>query len=175
MTVPHLPTPLLRSRREWLADTLPWLGAGMAVAALPSVVRAAAPQGTAVEMWKDPSCGCCQDWVEHMQENGFSVTVHATGNAAVRARLGLPQRLGSCHTALVGGYLLEGHVPAADVKKLLKEKPKALGLTVPGMPVGSPGMDGPEYKGRKDAYDVLLVSKNLMNKDVSTSVFTSYR
>ena len=66
-------------------------------------------------------------------------------------------------------------MPAADVHKLLKEKPKALGLTVPGMPVGSPGMDGPEYKGRKDAYDVLLVTKNLMNKDVSTRVFTSYR
>ena len=94
---------------------------------------------------------------------------------AVRARLGLPQRLGSCHTALVGGYLLEGHVPAADVKKLLKERPQALGLTVPGMPVGSPGMDGPEYKGRKDAYDVLLVTRNLMNSDVSTRVFTSYR
>lgn len=119
--------------------------------------------------------GPCQDWIDHMQANGFKVTVHETGNAAVRAKLGLPQRLGSCHTALVGGYLLEGHVPAADVHKLLKEKPKALGLTVPGMPVGSPGMDGPEYKGRKDAYDVLLVTKNLMNKDVSTRVFTSYR
>ena len=71
--------------------------------------------------------------------------------------------------------MIEGHVPAADVRKLLKEKPKALGIAVPGMPVGSPGMDGPEYKGRKDAYDVLLVTKNLMNKDVSTRVFTSYR
>lgn len=92
----------------------------------------------------------------------------------VRAKLGLPQRLGSCHTALVGGYLIEGHVPAADVHKLLKEKPKALGITVPGMPIGSPGMDGPEYNGRKDPYDVLLVTKNLMNSDVSTRVFTSY-
>jgi hypothetical protein len=75
----------------------------------------------------------------------------------------------------VGGYLVEGHVPAADVHKLLKQKPKALGITVPGMPMGSPGMDGPEYGGRKDPYDVLLVTQNLMGSDVSTRVFTSYR
>ena len=155
-------------RRQWLTA----IAAASACAALPAW---ATSNANAVEVWKDPSCGCCQDWIDHMQANGFKVTVHETGNAAVRAKLGLPQRLGSCHTALVGGYLLEGHVPAADVHKLLKEKPKALGLTVPGMPVGSPGMDGPEYKGRKDAYDVLLVTKNLMNKDVSTRVFTSYR
>ena len=150
------------------------LAAGLAGAALPALARAAAPQ-TAVEVWKDPNCGCCKDWVTHMQANGFTVTVHETGNATVRAKLGLPTRLGSCHTALVGVYLLEGHVPAADVRKLLKDKPKALGLTVPGMPVGSPGMDGPEYNGRKDPYDVLLVTKNLVNSDVSTRVFTSYR
>ncbi|MDE2413760.1 MAG: DUF411 domain-containing protein [Comamonadaceae bacterium] len=155
------------SRRQWMTA----IAAAATCAALP----AWANNGYAVEVWKDPSCGCCQDWIDHMQANGFATTVHETGNAAVRARLGLPQRLGSCHTALVGGYLLEGHVPAADVKKLLKERPKALGLTVPGMPMGSPGMDGPEYKGRKDAYDVLLVTKNLMNSDVSTRVFTSYR
>ncbi|MBS0293517.1 MAG: DUF411 domain-containing protein [Proteobacteria bacterium] len=155
------------NRRQWLAT----ITAAAACAALP----AWASKEGAVEVWKDPSCGCCQDWIAHMQANGFTVTVHESGNAAVRAKLGLPQRLGSCHTALVGGYLLEGHVPAADVKKLLKERPKALGLAVPGMPVGSPGMDGPEYKGRKDPYDVLLVTKNLMNSDVSTRVFTSYR
>ncbi len=158
------------TRRQWMTA----LAAGLAGAALPALARAAAPQ-TAVEVWKDPNCGCCKDWVSHMQANGFTVTVHETGNAAVRAKLGLPTRLGSCHTALVGGYLLEGHVPAADVRKLLQDKPKALGLTVPGMPVGSPGMDGPEYNGRKDPYDVLLVTKNLMNSDVSTRVFTSYR
>lgn len=110
-----------------------------------------------------------------MEQAGFAVTVHDSGNSAVRAKLGLPVQYGSCHTALVGGYLVEGHVPAADVRKLLKDKPKALGLTVPGMPVGSPGMDGPEYNGRKDPYDVLLVTKNLMNSDVSMRVFTSYR
>ena len=147
------------------------LAALIASAALPALATAK----PAVEVWKDPSCGCCQDWITHMEQSGFAVTVHETGNAAVRARLGLPNKLGSCHTALVGGYLLEGHVPAADVRKLLQQKPKALGLAVPGMPVGSPGMDGPEYKGRKDPYDVLLVTKNLMNSDVSTRVFTSYR
>ena len=145
------------------------------VAALALPAWAKTEARIAVQMWKDPNCGCCVDWVKHMEANGFQVTVHDEGNTAARAKLGLPNRLGSCHTALVGNYLLEGHVPAADVKKLLKDKPKAMGLTVPGMPVGSPGMDGPEYGGRKDPYDVLLVTKNLMNSDVSTSVFTSYR
>ena len=143
-----------------------------ATACLPAL---AAGARTPMEVWKDPNCGCCKDWVVLMEKAGFAVTVHDTGNSAVRAKLGLPQRLGSCHTALVGGYLLEGHVPAADVRRLLKEKPKALGLAVPGMPVGSPGMDGPEYGGRKDAYDVLLVSRNMMGGEVSTQVFTSYR
>jgi Cu/Ag efflux protein CusF len=82
------------------------------------------------------------------------------GNTAARKRLGMPEQLGSCHTASVGGYVIEGHVPAAEIQRLLKERPAALGLSVPGMPIGSPGMDGPEYKGRKDAYDVLLVQKD---------------
>ena len=141
---------------------------------IPALSSAATPK-TPMEVWKDPSCGCCKDWIALMEQSGFDVKVHEVGNNGVRAQLGLPQRLGSCHTALVGGYLIEGHVPAADVRKLLKEKPKALGITVPGMPVGSPGMDGPEYGNRKDPYDVLLVTKNLMNTDVSTRVFTSYR
>lgn len=169
MTLTHTSHHSPTSRRAWLAAGI----ASAAAATLPA--WAASPARPALEVWKDPSCGCCQDWIEHMQKNGFAVTVHDSGNAAVRAQLGLPTRLGSCHTALVGGYLVEGHVPAADVHKLLKDKPKALGLTVPGMPIGSPGMDGPAYGGRKDAYDVLLVSKNLMGGEVSTRVFTSYR
>lgn len=136
---------------------------------------AASPARIAVEVWKDVNCGCCQDWIDHMEANGFTVKVHNGGNAAVRARLGLPVELGSCHTALVGGYVVEGHVPAADVHKLLQAKPKALGITVPGMPIGSPGMDGAVYGGRKDPYDVLLVTKNLIGNNVSTRVFTSYR
>ena len=151
------------SRRTWLASGAAFLAAS----ALPLATTAAAP--TPVEVWKDPSCGCCKDWVDHMQANGFQVTVHETGNNAVRARLGLPQKLGSCHTALVGGYLVEGHVPASDVRALLQQKPKALGLAVPGMPVGSPGMDGAVYGERRDPYDVLLVAH-----DGSTRVFKSY-
>lgn len=169
MPAPHALPASPHSRRQWLAATLPWLGAGIAVATLPPWAHAAAPQGTPVEMWKDPSCGCCQDWVEHMQANGFTFTVHETGNTGARSRLGMPQKLGSCHTALVGGYVLEGHVPASDVRKLLQLKPKALGLAVPGMPVGSPGMDGAAYGNRRDPYDVLLVAR-----DGGTKVFNSY-
>ncbi|MEZ5640227.1 MAG: DUF411 domain-containing protein [Burkholderiaceae bacterium] len=116
--------------------------------------RSAMPR---VEVWKDPNCGCCQDWVRHLQANGFEVRVHDSGNAAARARLGVAERWGSCHTASVGGYAIEGHVPAGDIHRLLKERPQAIGLSVPGMPVGSPGMDAPAYGGRQDPFDVLLL------------------
>ena len=111
-----------------------------------------------VRVWKSPTCGCCKDWVAHLEANGFRTMVHDTGNAAMRSQLGIDMQYGSCHTARVAGYAIEGHVPAADIRRLLKERPKAIGLAVPGMPVGSPGMDGPEYKGRKDPYDVLLIT-----------------
>ena len=129
----------------------------------------AASHGTSIEVWKDPNCGCCHLWVEHLQAHGFKVHVRDVGNTAARQRLGMPEKLGSCHTATVGGYVIEGHVPAADIRRLLKERPVALGLSVPGMPMGSPGMDGPEYKGRKDAFDVLLVQK-----DGSAKSFQAY-
>lgn len=129
----------------------------------------AAQTPTLVEVWKDPNCGCCADWVKHLQSQGFQVKVNDVGNTAVRKRLGMPEKLGSCHTALVAGYVLEGHVPAIEVRRLLREKPQALGLAVPGMPVGSPGMDGEVYGGRQDPYDVLLVGK-----DGSTRVFQRY-
>jgi len=122
-----------------------------------------------IEVWKDPSCGCCKDWIAHVEKSGFKVNVKETGNNAARARLGMPQKFGSCHTALIQGYVIEGHVPASDIRRLLKAKPQALGLAVPGMPVGSPGMDGPAYGGRRDRYDVLLVLK-----DGSSKVFNSY-
>ena len=154
-------------------SALTWLAAAASLAALPAMATAAGK--TPMEVWKDPNCGCCKDWIVLVEKAGFAVTVHDVGNSAVRAKLGLPTQLGSCHTALVGGYVVEGHVPVADIHKLLQQKPKALGITVPGMPVGSPGMDGPEYGGRKDPYDVLLVTKNLMGNGASTSVFTSYR
>ena len=130
---------------------------------------AVAPR-TVVEVWKDPSCGCCKDWVIHMEQAGFEVRVHETGNNAVRAQLGIPAKLGSCHTASVAGYAIEGHVPVSDIRRLLKEKPKAIGLAVPGMPVGSPGMDGPVYNKRKDPYDVLLIKA-----DGSSTVYNAYR
>lgn len=134
--------------------------------ALPAV---AALQSVAIEVWKDPNCGCCKDWIAHLQQNGFTASVIDQGNNAMRSRLGMPQKYGSCHTALVQGYVIEGHVPAADIRRLLKEKPKALGLAVPGMPIGSPGMDGPAYGGQRDPYNVLLIQK-----DGSVEVFNSY-
>jgi len=120
-----------------------------------------------VEVFKSPYCGCCGAWVEHMEHAGFTVKVTPVEDVnASRAQLGMPATYGSCHTAKVGGYLLEGHVPAQDVKKLLADKPAAVGLAVPGMPLGSPGM---EAGGRQDAYDVLLVKE-----DGKASTFTQY-
>lgn len=145
------------------------LGAAMATGALAHLGLVAAKQQVAVEVWKDPSCGCCQDWVKHMEANGFAVKVHDTGNNAVRAQLRVDRKYGSCHTGLVGGYVIEGHVPASDVQRLLRDKPRALGLAAPGMPVGSPGMDGQVYGGRKDTYEVLLLAR-----DGSASTFSRY-
>ena len=122
-----------------------------------------------VEVWKSPTCGCCQAWVTHLEANGFRVKVHDVGNTSARARLKVPAKLGSCHTALVGRYAIEGHVPAADIHKLIKQRPDAIGLAVPGMPLGSPGMDGPDYDNQQDPHDVLLIAK-----DGSTQVFNSY-
>ncbi|MDP3454539.1 DUF411 domain-containing protein [Methyloversatilis sp.] len=139
-------------------------------ALLPLAACAGAAREPMVEVWKSPTCGCCKDWIAHMEANGFIVKTFDTGNNDMRAQLGMPVEFGSCHTARVGEYVLEGHVPASDVRRLLMEKPKALGLAVPAMPIGSPGMDGPEYKGRKDPYDVLLVQR-----DGAASVYRSYR
>lgn len=133
-------------------------------------VLAAAPAPIPIEVYKSPDCGCCKDWVAHMEANGFKATVRDEGNTDARRRFGLPADYGSCHTARVGNYVVEGHVPARDVHRLLKEKPRAVGLAVPGMPLGSPGMDGPEYGGRKTPHDVLLV-----RRDGSSTVFQPYR
>jgi hypothetical protein len=141
----------------------------LALGALPFATLAQQPAKVLVEVWKDPQCGCCKDWVTHLESNGFAVKVTHGGNTEMRAKLGIPAKLGSCHTALVGGYAVEGHVPARDIRRLLKDKPQAVGLTVPGMPVGSPGMDDPAYKGRRDPYDVLLVTKS-----GDTKVYASY-
>lgn len=112
-----------------------------------------------VEVWKDPSCGCCKDWLAHLRDNGFAVKVTEVGNQEVRRKLGVAEQFGSCHTALVAGYAIEGHVPAREIRRLLAERPQAIGLAVPGMRIGSPGMDGPSYGGRRDPYDVVLIPK----------------
>jgi hypothetical protein len=154
-------------RRSLLLATGPAL---LAATALPA--WAATPAANALpvlQVWKDPSCGCCKDWVSYLQRDGFQVQLFETGNTAVRKRLGLPDKYASCHTALIGGYVVEGHVNAREIRRLLAEKPKAIGLSVPGMPVGSPGMDGPVYGGRKDPYDVMLVLP-----DGSGRVYQSY-
>jgi hypothetical protein len=142
--------------------------AGVGMLSMPAFARQPAPP-IEIEVWKSPTCGCCKDWVAHMEANGFRVKVHDVGNTAARARLGLAEKFGSCHTARVGRYAIEGHVPAQDVLRLLRQRPQGLGLAVPGMPVGSPGMDGPAYGSRRDPHDVLLVAA-----DGSSSVFSSY-
>ncbi len=107
-----------------------------------------------IEVYKNPSCGCCTGWVKHLEQNGFAVKVHEVANTSdYRAKFGIPDALGSCHTATVQGYAIEGHVPASEIKRLLAENRKVKGLAVPSMPLGAPGMEG----NRSDPYDVLLV------------------
>jgi uncharacterized membrane protein len=119
-------------------------------------------------VWHSPSCGCCGDWVSHLEQHGFPVRKHVQHDVAlIKHRLGLPGNLASCHTAMVDGYVIEGHVPAADIERLLQERPFVRGLSVPGMPVGSPGM---EMGDRVDPYDVLS-----FDEDGKTEVFSRYR
>ena len=122
--------------------------------ALLSVGAVFAQSTLGIEVYKNQYCGCCHEWIAHLQKNGFKVTANDVPDTApVRESLGIPVKLGSCHTAKIGGYAIEGHVPAADIKRLLKEKPKAIGLAVPGMPAGSPGMESPNPQ----PYNTLLV------------------
>lgn len=122
--------------------------------AIPLLVHAAVP---VIAVYKSASCGCCTEWVRHLSAHGFTVKASDVANPSDwREQAGIPNALGSCHTALVQGYAIEGHVPASDIKRLLAEKPKAIGLAVPAMPLGSPGMEG----ARKDPFDVLLVQAN---------------
>ncbi len=123
-----------------------------------------ASESKIVEVYKSPTCGCCAKWVEHLESHGFTVNTHDVGNQKMRAQAGITPSLGSCHTAMVGGYAIEGHVPAEDIKRLLKEKPRAVGLAVPDMPHGSPGME----TGRVDPYDVLLIRQTGDKRDTAT-------
>jgi hypothetical protein len=127
----------------------------LGLAASAAFGRHALAQGLpTVAVTKDPSCGCCEKWIAHLRESRFTVTVTEGPVNPLKVRLGVPRDLASCHTAQVGGYVIEGHVPAGAIKRLLAEKPVDIGLAVPGMPVGSPGM---EVEGMEpDTYDVTL-------------------
>ena len=115
----------------------------LAAAALGAPIALALADDTVVVVHKDPNCGCCSGWVQHLRDAGFAVHVAETADLkAVRVRLGVPAALAACHTAEVAGYVVEGHVPAEAVRRLLSDRPKAKGIAVPGMPIGSPGMEG---------------------------------
>ncbi len=149
------------TRRQILA------GAAGVIATAP--VAGLAQSGPAIHVMKDPNCGCCKAWMKILAEDGFAVSSqNGFGSLLIRYKLdnGIPQSMMSCHTAKVGGYMIEGHVPPADIRRLLAERPEAVGLAVPDMPYGSPGM-GPE--DRREAYDVFLI-----RPDGSTEIFQSY-
>lgn len=117
-----------------------------------------------IDVYKSPTCGCCSGWIEHVRNAGFDVTARDVEQDelwALKERSGIVSNIGACHTAFVDGYVIEGHVPAGDVKRMLAERPDALGLAVPGMPIGSPGMD---MDNRRDAFDTLLVLRNGITK-----------
>lgn len=130
---------------------------GVSAAATAACAQTARPSSD-LAVYKSPTCGCCGAWVQHMTAAGFQARVTEVDDpGSVRRAQGVPESLASCHTAVIGGYVLEGHVPAADVRRLLAERPDALGLAVPAMPLGSPGMEMPD--GRREAYATLLILK----------------
>lgn len=130
------------------------------------VVVTAQSSGPTIVVYKTPTCGCCSKWLDHLKANGFTVMAQNRDDLTpIRRQHGVPQAVTSCHTALVGSYVVEGHVPAADVKKLLQEKPAVKGITVPGMPIGSPGMEGPNPQ----KYETLAFTS-----DGKTSVFARH-
>jgi len=139
----------------------------LAAAPLALVSMRALSAAPAVSVFKLTDCGCCDLWAEHLRKNGFEVSVSALPDLApVRARYGVAKDFGTCHTALVGGYVIEGHVPAADIQRLLRSKLKVAGLVVPDMPAGSPGMEGPQ----SEPYDVLT-----FDRGGATQIYARYR
>lgn len=145
---------------------------GLAVAAAISAASAPPAHQTSsaaieVTVFKSPTCGCCKEWVEHLRKHAFTVVSKNTSDVSnVKRTAHVPTGLYSCHTAFVNGYVVEGHVPAEDIHRMLKDKPKIAGIAVPGMPAGSPGM---EAGSRKDAYDVVA-----FKRDGTTSVFAKH-
>lgn len=139
-----------------MVRTLAALSTALMLSATAPVVSGQAPLATPIKVYKTPTCGCCGKWVEHMRQAGFAPEVQDLPNlAAIKQSTGVPPRLQSCHTSLVGDYVVEGHVPADVVRDLLKEKPAIAGIAVPGMPMGSPGMEGP----RQDPYQVIAFTR----------------
>lgn len=129
--------------------------------------QAAEPRS--ITVYKTPSCGCCKNWVTHLEQGGFKPTIEEFEDLTpIRARFGIPTHLAACHTGFIQGYVIEGHVPASDIAQLLKTKPRALGLVVPGMPPGSPGMEVPG--GNKEPYNTLL----LVDRSGKTRVFAKH-
>jgi hypothetical protein len=141
----------------------------LSLMALGVTPAAAADPPSSIEVWKSATCKCCGAWVKHLEANGFAVTVNDAepgALAALKRQAGIGDKLAACHTAKIDGYVVEGHVPGSDIKRLVAERPEAIGLTVPGMPVGSPGMEqGAEF----EPYDVLLIKK-----DGATEVFAKH-
>lgn len=130
---------------------------GIALAAIPAVACSKPAKAAEINVYKSPSCGCCGAWVSNLQTSGLRVVVHDMDDVTPIARsAGVPSELRSCHTAIVDGYFVEGHVPAPDVRKLLRDRPKARGIAVPGMPIGSPGM---EQGDARQPYNTLLVDR----------------
>ena len=145
------------------------LGCVASLAAVTPLAAAAQAEAPAIHVLKDRNCGCCTAWVDVLRDAGFGVTTEASfGTLLIRHKLenGIPQKMHSCHTGDIDGYMIEGHVPPADIRRLLAERPNAVGLAVPGMPYGSPGMG---LEDEREAYDVFLVLP-----DGSAKVFTSY-
>ncbi len=160
---------MTKDKPNWKPPSLWSLSAFIALAFISGVIASSVPApALAAEMmvYKSPWCGCCKKWIAHMRANGHSVRVTNMENLdLIKKMASVPDRLQSCHTAMVGGYAVEGHVPAQDIARLLAERPKAKGLAVPGMPAGAPGME----QGAPERYDVLM-----FQRDGSASVYSRY-
>jgi hypothetical protein len=132
----------MKKTNLWVGVVVGVAAAGVALTTVSST-RSETVVAAEITVYKSPSCGCCSKWIEHLEANGFTVKAEDVADiSAVKSEFGVPSELGSCHTAMVDGYLVEGHVPAQSIKRLLTERPQVAGLAVPGMPVGSPGMEG---------------------------------
>ncbi len=149
-----------------IAPMAAFIALALTTAAAPKLPSAAPAKKPTITVYKDPGCGCCKKWIEHLIKHGYHVDARDTpGMAEIKRTLGVPHRIAACHTAVVNGYLIEGHVPAADIDRLLAQRPTVAGLAVPGMPMGSPGMEG----GIAQRYQVVS-----FDKSGKTAVFASH-